>query len=77
MWIQSILVSKTIMIERGVWGPLQTILVIFIQSGAIVGKTNGYINICLDIMSQKEEILAILKHIFDQRRTVYSDMCLH
>ena len=40
--------------------------VIFIQNGAILGNTNGYM--CLDIESQKEGRLPI----FELRCTVYS-----
>ena len=44
-----------------------------IQNDAILG------NMCLAIMPQQEKgILDILKHMyFEQRCTVYSDMCLH
>ena len=49
--IQSIIVSKTIVIEGGL-GPPE---VIFIQNGVILGITNGYM--CLDDMTQQEGTL--------------------
>ena len=41
-----ILVCKTIVIEEGVWGSSpRKFKVIFIQNGAILGNTNGYISL--------------------------------
>ena len=62
--------------DRGVWvfSPGKFV-VIFIQSGAILAKLMGT---CSWILCHKKEgMLAILKHIFEQICTVYSDMCLH
>ena len=48
-----IIVSEKTVLEGGVWGPPpENFLVIFIQNGAILDNTYGYI--CLDIMPQKE-----------------------
>ena len=44
----------------------------FIRTGAIVCNTNWYM--CLDIMPLQEGMLPILKHIFEWRCTVHSDI---
>ena len=47
-----VIVCKIIVIE---WGSSpRKILVIFVQNGAILGNTNGYSYMCLDIMPQQE-----------------------
>ena len=48
------------MIEVGFRGPPpEKLLVIFMQNGAILGNTNGYI--CLDIMAKQQDNSLILK----------------
>ena len=57
------------MLLKGGLGSLSNkFLVIFIQNGAILGNSNGYI--CLDIMPQQEGRLPIYTQL-QKKRTTY------